>query len=221
MRTSESIGGLAAALAKAQGAFRPIVKDRTVKVRTRAGGEYVFSYAPLESIMSAVRPALAENGLFLTQALSSEGGQDAIETTVVHASGEWMANRTPVLVMEQGPQAYGSAITYARRYGVTTLLCLVADDDDDANGAEGNSAAPAPKASRKAPTPPPAAITAEQAAGLREQLAAVGGDEAAFTRFLGVDSLEALPAARLEAAASAIASKRRAQARTEPATVGS
>lgn len=156
MQKSENIRELAAALAKAQAAFLPICRDKTVKVKTRTGGEYKFSYAPLESIMAAIKQGLADNGLCILQSIVSVDKSDYIETTVLHASGESIANMTPVLVMENGPQAYGSAVTYARRYGVTTLLCLVADDDDDANGAEGNSMQPA---SRGAATPAPKPAT--------------------------------------------------------------
>lgn len=212
MRTSESITELAAALAKAQAAFEPITKDKTVKVRTKAGGEYSFSYAPLESIIGAVRPALSQAGLFITQALTNIDGNDFIETTLVHSSGQWIANLVPVLVQEQGPQAYGSAITYARRYGVTTLLCIVADDDDDANGAEGNSMQPASKAApRGRGGSDIKTIDAEQAKKLRDTLKELNGDEAAFAKFFGVPSIEKLPASSWAQAQSALETKRRKQ----------
>jgi hypothetical protein len=202
---------LAAALAKAQLSFEQIKKDKTVRVRTKTGGEYTFSYAPLESIICAVRPALAANNLFITQALTSIDGNDFIETTLVHASGEFLQNLVPVLVQEQGPQAYGSAITYARRYGVTTLLCIVAEDDDDANGAEGNSMQPASKAAPRGKTTGAEVklIDADQAEKLRTTLKDLNGDEPAFAKFFGVQSLEKLPASQWAAAQAALEAKRR------------
>jgi hypothetical protein len=130
---------LASALARAQAAFKPITRDKTVKVRTKAGGEYSFSYAPLEAILRAVTPALAKEGLALTQSIIVHEGAEYLETTL-HLGAESISNRVKVLVGDTGPQAYGSALTYARRYSITLLLCVCADDDDDANAAEGNQA---------------------------------------------------------------------------------
>jgi hypothetical protein len=144
MKTSDQFGQVAAALAAAQGQFGPIARDKTVRVATRSGSSYTFAYAPLETIMAAIRPALAANGLALTQGpIVTESGIEALRTMLVHKSGEWIANDTAVLVDKadggKSAQAYGSGLTYARRYGITTLLCLVADEDDDGNAASGNS----------------------------------------------------------------------------------
>lgn len=132
---------LHSALAAAQGEFEPIRRDKTVTVTMKSGGKYTFAYAPLESILHAVTPALSRHGLSLTQATTAlESGKEFVETTLRHSSGETLKNLIPIFVRDDGPQAYGSALTYARRYGVTLLLCISADDDDDANAAEGNSA---------------------------------------------------------------------------------
>jgi len=128
------------ALAKAQGEFAQVIRDKTVTVMMKSGGRYTFSYAPLESILHAVVPALSKNGLALTQAMVVVDGKDYVETTLRHLSGQSISNRIPLFVRDDGPQAYGSALTYARRYGVTLLLCISADDDDDGNAAEGNQA---------------------------------------------------------------------------------
>jgi hypothetical protein len=140
MQTSEQIDQLATALAKAQGEFGPIKRDKTVTVTMRTGGRYTFSYAPLESILHAVMPALNKNGISLSQAVLQDGEREFVETTLLHASGQSRSNRTRIHVKEDGPQAYGSALTYGRRYGVTLILGISADDDDDANAAEGNQA---------------------------------------------------------------------------------
>jgi hypothetical protein len=136
----QAISQLSAALALAQGAFAPVLRDKTVTVTMKSGGKYTFSYAPLESILHAVAPALSKNGLALTQAMVVVDGKDYVETTLRHSSGQSISNRIPLFVRDDGPQAYGSALTYARRYGVTLLLCISADDDDDGNAAEGNQA---------------------------------------------------------------------------------
>jgi hypothetical protein len=135
-----STSKLSDALAKAQGEFAQVTRDKTVTVTMKSGGKYTFSYAPLESILHAVAPALSKHGLALTQAMVVVGGKDYVETTLRHSSGQSISNRIPLFVRDDGPQAYGSALTYARRYGVTLLLCISADDDDDGNAAEGNTA---------------------------------------------------------------------------------
>lgn len=137
MDYSQDISSLAESLSKAQKAFKPILRDKTVRVIPRSGvGQYTFSYAPLENIMAAVKDGLSDNGLALLQGVEAE----LLKTLLIHTSGQWVANLTPIVRGEQpGPQAYGSALTYARRYGVTSLLGLVSEEDDDANSAEGNA----------------------------------------------------------------------------------
>lgn len=149
MQHTESIALVATALAAAQGEFPLIPRDRTVTVRPRArkgqDGQqyqppaYQFNYAPLPTVLEKVRPALAKNGLCLTQSVVTinDKGHEAVRTMLIHCSGEWLANETPLFAAtgDNASQAYSSGLTYARRYGVTALLCIAADDDDDAEGA--------------------------------------------------------------------------------------
>jgi hypothetical protein len=136
MNKSDSIKELASALAKAQAGFGHIARDKTVKVITKSGGSYTFSYAPLETIMAAIKQPLVDNGLALIQGVRDE----RVVTTLMHQSGEFYESAgTPIKAVEQGPQAYGSALTYSRRYDLSLTLGLCPDDDDDGNGAEGNS----------------------------------------------------------------------------------
>ena len=141
MTQSESIGQIASALAKAQGAFKPIVKNRTVSVNLKDGkGKYTFTYATLDSVIEATREALSANGICNT-AMISDG---LIVVKLYHASGEWFAASVPVPPVSAGWQAFGSAITYARRYLLTPLLGVASEEDDDGNAAEGNQVANGP-----------------------------------------------------------------------------
>lgn len=134
MNKSDSIGALAAALSKAQAVFPTIPKDKEVLVKSDKGG-YKFSYAPLESITSAIRPALKANGLAFTQSVSG----DSLTTMILHESGEWIqSDPIPVKVASGSAQALGSGITYARRYSLVCAFGIVADEDDDGNAADGN-----------------------------------------------------------------------------------
>jgi hypothetical protein len=149
MNKSESIAQLAAALAKAQSDFPGIPKDKTVQVTSKTGRSYTFAYAPLDTIMDKIRPTLRANGLAFMQSLNGE----SLTTTLLHTSGEWLASDPmPIRVVDAGPQALGSAITYARRYALTAILGLVTEDDDDGNAAEGQSVTAAPFKKAHSPT---------------------------------------------------------------------
>lgn len=141
MQASESINELAAALAKAQGEFPQVKRDKTVNVKMKAGGTYTFSYAPLESILRSIVPCLSAYGLAVVQSFGATEGRPYVETRIIHSSGQWISCQIPVIVSDDaGPQELGSATTYARRYGVSLIVCMSADDDDDANAASGNTA---------------------------------------------------------------------------------
>ena len=141
MTTSESISNIAAALAKAQGAFKPINRNRTVEVNLKDGkGKYTFAYATLDSVIDATRDALSANGICNTAMIAD--GQIVVK--LYHASGEWFAASVPVPPVSGGWQAFGSSITYARRYLLTPLLGVASEEDDDGNGADGNQVANGP-----------------------------------------------------------------------------
>lgn len=168
MNTSETISDLAAALAKAQGAFENPSKDREVKVygETKNGKpfEYTFRYATFTAVVDAVRKPLAENGLSFVQITGADEHGFLITTRLMHASGQFMEFNTPVFVNGSGAQAFGSGVTYAKRYALSTMLGITADEDDDANTAEGNqvdmrsptpSAPPSRPAQARQSSPPP------------------------------------------------------------------
>jgi len=92
-------------------------------------------YADLNSVREAVMPLLNENGIIALQPMVTVDGCEYIKTILLHESGETIESFTKILCKSQNdPQAYGSGVTYARRYGLQSLLCIGAEDDD-ANGA--------------------------------------------------------------------------------------
>jgi hypothetical protein len=125
---------LNAALAQAQAEFPPIPRDKTVTVRTRSGDRYTFSYAPLDAILAACRPALAKHGLAIVQQLE-HNGQPSIRTELRHADGGVIGASFPLPHMPESPQQLGSLVTYLRRYTLTALLGVAAEEDDDGNQA--------------------------------------------------------------------------------------
>ena len=138
------IDKLAAALAKAQSGLTSPEKNREVSVNgtTKSGKAftYTFKYTTLDRIIEHVRGPLTANGIWFTQTLeAADGGRYKLVTTLMHDSGQSIRSETPLLVGEGGNQAFGSALTYMRRYALTAMLGIAADEDDDANRADGNT----------------------------------------------------------------------------------
>ena len=90
------------------------------------------NYATFDAIVSTVRPILAKHGLAFTQTIAD----GTLQTTIHHASGESLTSAIPFTATAAKPQDLGSAISYAKRYGLQMALGLsLADDDTDDDGA--------------------------------------------------------------------------------------
>jgi hypothetical protein len=147
------------ALAAAQAAITCPDKNREVVVKTKTGGSYKFRYATLDSIIEHIRKPLTSNGIWFCQTLEgTEVGKYRLVTRLTHSSGQSIESRTPLLVENAGNQAFGSALTYMRRYALTAMLGLAADEDDDGNAGDGNQATqrPTKKPVKKPAKKPPA-----------------------------------------------------------------
>ena len=128
MQKSESIAGLAAALAKAQGAMKGAVKDS-------ANPFFKSKYADLASVVEAIRAAFSANGLSYIQTVEPHPDEVRVETTILHSSGEWIScGYLSLPVSKADAQGFGSALTYARRYSLSAAVG-VAPEDDDGNAA--------------------------------------------------------------------------------------
>jgi hypothetical protein len=137
-RSSESVGALAAALAKAQAEIQNPEKSLTATIVSPFPREGVrsFRYAPLSSGLDLVHKCLGQHEIATVQAtaIDSDSGLIKLTTTLVHASGEWVSSDWPVcLVNEMAvPHRLGAALTYARRYALFTLVGIAGEDDLDA-----------------------------------------------------------------------------------------
>ncbi len=152
-------GKLAEALAKAQGQFTNVGKDRDVKVKMKAGGEYTFSYATLAAIWTVIRKPLSENGLAVVQVVNVAKEGISVKTILMHSSGESVESPCSMPVEEWSPKGIGSAISYARRYGLSAMVGVVSEDeDDDASAAQGHTMT----ARRDAKPPAPPKATADE-----------------------------------------------------------
>lgn len=165
------LGPLAAALAKAQADFPTVTRDKTVTVQTKTGGSYSFKYAPLDSILNAVRTPLATNGLVIVQLLDD----GALVTSLIHETGAVLSGRVD-LPNTTDIQGLGSAITYLRRYAIQAMLGIAAEDDDDGNRSAGNQAEEqaASTASRRRPPQRPVLERTTHENGLVGKIATSG-----------------------------------------------
>ena len=137
-RSSERVGALAAALAKAQAEIANPEKSLTATIVSPfpCEGNRTFRYAPLSSGLDIVRKCLGQQEIATVQATSIDGDSGLIRltTTLVHASGEWVSSDWPVCPVTETatPHRLGAALTYARRYALFTLVGIAGEDDLDA-----------------------------------------------------------------------------------------
>jgi hypothetical protein len=138
-RSSESIGAIAGALAKAQAELANPEKSLTATIRSPFPREAdrTFRYASLSSGLDLVRKSLGRHEIATVQTTSiDEGGAGLIRLTTVlaHASGEWLASDWPVCPVGETavPHRLGAALSYARRYSLFTLVGIAGEDDLDA-----------------------------------------------------------------------------------------
>lgn len=88
-------------------------------------------YADLNSVREACLPILNENGISVIQPIVHIEGKNFVKTILLHTSGESLESLTEIVYSKQNDaQAQGSGITYARRYGLQSLVCIGAEDDD-------------------------------------------------------------------------------------------
>lgn len=88
-------------------------------------------YADLNAIRDAVIPTLNAHGIAVLQPMVTDNGKNYIRTTLLHESGETITSDTEIVQSKQNDaQSQGSGITYARRYGLQSLVCIGAEDDD-------------------------------------------------------------------------------------------
>src|SRR5262249_44644033 len=137
-RSSETIGTIAAALAKAQAQLVNPEKSLvgTIRPEQGRGVERSFRYAPLSSGLDIVRKTLSQYEIATVQTTSIDetAGIVSLSTVLAHASGEWIASDWPVCAINEtsAPHRMGAALTYARRYGLFTLVGIAGEDDLDA-----------------------------------------------------------------------------------------
>jgi len=242
-RSSDPIGNISAALAKAQAELTNPEKSLVATIRSPFPRERdrAFRYAPLSGGLDIIRKSLGRHEIATIQStdIDREAGLLRLTTILAHSSGEWISSEWPVCPITDmaSAQRMGAALTYARRYALFTLVGIAGEDDLDApdlgavpNPAAERSNGEAAAARRTAlgdgrlPGPSAKSVLGEQlSASLREslieQMAAINSaDEAA------VWARRSLPAKNTLTAADAKVVEERFQARLseidQPLTAG-
>ncbi len=137
-RSSETIGAIAAALAKAQGDLSNPEKSLTATIRSPfpREGDRTFRYASLAAGLDIVRKGLSQHEIATVQttAIDQATGQIRLTTLLAHASGEWISSDWPVCPISETatPHRMGAALTYARRYALFAIVGIAGEDDLDA-----------------------------------------------------------------------------------------
>ena len=125
-----TISKIAAALVKAQSEMGNATKDSNNPF-------FRSKYADLNSVREACLPALHKHGICVLQPTIQIEGKNFVKTVLLHETGETLEGLTEILFAKPNdPQAQGSGITYARRYGLQSLVCIGAEDDDGNKAAE-------------------------------------------------------------------------------------
>ena len=125
--TKADHANIAAALAAAQAEMGKALKQSN-------NPAFRSKYADLGNVMDACLPALNRHGIAVVQPTGADDAGRYVETILLHASGQSLSCRVPLILGKNDMQGFGSAVTYARRYG---LMCMagIAPEDDDGNAA--------------------------------------------------------------------------------------
>src|SRR2546421_2364316 len=137
-RSSETIGAIATALAKAQGELKNPEKALTATIASPFPREEsrTFRYASLASGLEIVRKCLSKHEIATLQptVIDREANLIRLTTLLAHASGEWISSDWPVCALSEtaAPHRLGAALTYARRHALFALVGIAGEDDLDA-----------------------------------------------------------------------------------------
>ena len=155
-------------------------------------------YADLGSVMDACLPALNAHGIAVIQPTGEDEIGRFVETRLIHGeSGEQLSCWVPLIVSKNDMQGYGSAVTYARRYGLMAMAGI-APEDDDGNAAA--KAAPKQEAPKK--------ISAEQFQVINDLIFDTETDEAKFCAYYKVEELHDMDAKQATEATAMLTKKK-------------
>lgn len=184
---NEKKSNFATAFIKAQSEMVNASKDST-------NPHFKSKYADLTSVRDACVPFLNKHGIAVLQPILQLENKQYIKTILMHESGEEYSCLTEIICSQNTAQAHGSGITYARRYGLQSLVCIGAEDDD------GNEASKGEKV--KVNT-----ITSDQAFHILDLLKEAGVDKELFCNTYKIDTVIQLQVEKYDNAISRLKKK--------------
>lgn len=184
---NEKKSNFAMAFIKAQSEMVNASKDST-------NPHFKSKYADLTSVRDACVPFLNKHGIAVLQPILQLENKQYIKTILMHESGEEYSCLTEIICSQNTAQAHGSGITYARRYGLQSLVCIGAEDDD------GNEASKGEKV--KVNT-----ITSEQAFNILDLLKEANIDKELFCNTYKIDTVIQLQVDKYDNAISRLKKK--------------
>lgn len=154
----EEFAGLYEALRAAQATLPEVGKNRTAKVKgkSKSGNEFEYSYkyADITDVLSAIRPHFARYGITILQPTRIDGNALQVATRLVHdKTGQFEESLYPVAAIGADHQALGSALTYARRYALCSMIGLAPDEDADGQHAASSGPAGGERSPSRDPQP--------------------------------------------------------------------
>lgn len=124
MNSSPTITKISAALVKAQSEMGNAIKSSDNPF-------FKKKYADINSVREATLPILNKHGIAAIQPTIVIDGVNYVETVLLHESGEYISGATQIITDKPNDaQRHGSGLSYARRYGLSAITCIVAEDDD-------------------------------------------------------------------------------------------
>ncbi len=168
-------------------------------VERKGTGHNSKKYARFEDFISTIKKPLADHGFSLSFRIHQEGAVLTVTGVLGHEAGHQETTQLPLPADTSGNknqvQAWGSTISYGKRYVGLTLLGIATEDEDDDGKKAGD----------------PAAISAEQLGDLQTAIDDTSADVAKFCRYFKIEAIGALPASRFQQAMTLLEGKKRAQ----------
>ncbi len=182
----------------------PPVQRRTENTQfkaTRDGRTVARKYASLEDIEHTIRGPLGKHGLsYRWSDTIIDKGMMTMRCVVAHSAGHKIESGVSIPVESRNnacnqQQQFGSAMTYAQRYSLIQALGLTSCDEDTDGEYD------------------PETINEHQAANIDAMLDEFPADtRPKFLKWIGVDSVSAIPSARFAECVKALEAKRKERA---------